>query len=73
MLCELVVCLGFTVFADDWCLNLMLGYFVNGYVKVGVCLCFVVVVYYLCLDLMLCCVVIGYVKLTCVFVLPCCW
>ena len=60
----------FVVFIDDWCLNLMFGYVVNGYVNM-VCFCVAVFVDGWRLTWMLGYVVIGYVKLVCVcFVLP---
>ena len=33
LLCKVGVCFCFAVFVDEWCLNLMSGYFVNGFVN----------------------------------------
>ena len=62
-LCTIGVCCCFAAFVIDLCLNLMFGYFVNGYVDVGVCFCVAVVVDDWCLKLMLGYVVVGYGKL----------
>ena len=39
VLCKIRVCAPSDVFVDDWCLNLMLGYIVVGYVKLLFFMC----------------------------------
>ena len=63
------VCFCFAAFVGDWCLNLMRGYVVIGYVKLVCVFCVAVFVEDGCLNVMLCSVVIDYVKIV-VCVLP---